>query len=519
MTNDKETRYDRQLRLWASSGQSKLEDSHVCLINATPTGSETLKNLILPGIGEYTIIDNKLVTSTDLSSNFFLKKPDLNCYLSCAISNNLNELNQEVKGHAITSSIEDILINESESYWEKFNIVIISDYLPSLRKLIEILWSRQIPILIINSIGYYGSLNILTNEITVIETHDPSKLFDLRIDKPWPELQQFADSFDLDKLNDAEHSHVPYIVIFIKALDKWKSLHNGQPPLTYADKKLFKSYIESMSRNIQLETNFMEAANSYHRACQKTEIPDSINALFIKSKERGLANDTPIFWIYIAALENFVTKNNQQLPLAGSLPDMASDTKNYINLQNIYRTKALKDQKLFTEEVHGILESIGRNPTDIPNESIAVFCKNVQLLFVTIGSRKLVDTQLIEKLYQESDDSDEYNTLAIYFAILTFNIFVGQNGRNPTIEDLDSFIKIFGQNFSSRPISLSIANSFKEILAHNTRNYHNLCSLMGGVASQEVLKLTTSQYIPLDNLFVFDGIRSSSERYKIGSLN
>ena len=36
---------------------------------------------------------------------------------------------------------------------------------------------------------------------------------------------------------------------------------------------------------------------------------------------------------------------------------------------------------------------------------------------------------------------------------------------------------------------------------------------MGGIVSQ-VLKSTTAQYIPLDNLFVFDGIHSKSENSK-----
>ena len=49
MSIDKSAKYDRQLRLWASTGQSNLENSHICLINATSTGSEILKNLILPG--------------------------------------------------------------------------------------------------------------------------------------------------------------------------------------------------------------------------------------------------------------------------------------------------------------------------------------------------------------------------------------------------------------------------------------------------------------------------------------
>ena len=44
-------RYDRQLRLWAASGQAALEESHILLINSGPgvVGVETLKNLVLPG--------------------------------------------------------------------------------------------------------------------------------------------------------------------------------------------------------------------------------------------------------------------------------------------------------------------------------------------------------------------------------------------------------------------------------------------------------------------------------------
>lgn len=47
----KRKKYDRQLRLWAASGQQALEEAHVLLINSGPgvVGVETLKNLVLPG--------------------------------------------------------------------------------------------------------------------------------------------------------------------------------------------------------------------------------------------------------------------------------------------------------------------------------------------------------------------------------------------------------------------------------------------------------------------------------------
>jgi len=38
------------VRLWGDHGQSCLELAKVCLINATATGTEILKNLILPGM-------------------------------------------------------------------------------------------------------------------------------------------------------------------------------------------------------------------------------------------------------------------------------------------------------------------------------------------------------------------------------------------------------------------------------------------------------------------------------------
>nr|POE72106.1 nedd8-activating enzyme e1 regulatory subunit axl [Quercus suber] len=39
---------------------------------------------------------------------------------------------------------------------------------------------------------------------------------------------------------------------------------------------------------------------------------------------------------------------------------------------------------------------------------------------------------------------------------------------------------------------------------------HNIASLTGGLVSQEIIKVITKQYIPVDNTCVFDGIASKS---------
>ena len=55
-------------RLWGDHGQAALESANVCLLNATATGTETLKNLILPGIGSFTIVDGSKVKGEDVGN-------------------------------------------------------------------------------------------------------------------------------------------------------------------------------------------------------------------------------------------------------------------------------------------------------------------------------------------------------------------------------------------------------------------------------------------------------------------
>lgn len=99
----KQKKYDRQLRLWAASGQQALEDAHILLINSGPgvTGVETLKNLVLPGIGKYTILDSALVTEADLGVNFFLDESTLGGFRAEHTCRLLQELNPDVEGHFI----------------------------------------------------------------------------------------------------------------------------------------------------------------------------------------------------------------------------------------------------------------------------------------------------------------------------------------------------------------------------------------------------------------------------------
>jgi amyloid beta precursor protein binding protein 1 len=107
----KQRRYDRQLRLWAASGQQALENSNVLLVNSDgpidgkdePTsgvvGVETLKNIVLPGIGAFTIVDPAKVTESGLGVNFFLEEGSLGKSRAEETCRLLRELNPEVEGN------------------------------------------------------------------------------------------------------------------------------------------------------------------------------------------------------------------------------------------------------------------------------------------------------------------------------------------------------------------------------------------------------------------------------------
>ena len=68
-TDDK---YDRQIRLWGGHGQKIMSNSNVLLLGASSSGTETLKNLILPAIGRFTIVDGGVVTLRNCGNNFFV---------------------------------------------------------------------------------------------------------------------------------------------------------------------------------------------------------------------------------------------------------------------------------------------------------------------------------------------------------------------------------------------------------------------------------------------------------------
>jgi amyloid beta precursor protein binding protein 1 len=94
-------KYDRQVRLWGSHGQKLLASAHIIMLGTSSAGTETLKNLVLPGIGCFTIVDDVLVQERDFGNDFFVTRDDLGKSKADAVTTLMCEMNPDVKGKSI----------------------------------------------------------------------------------------------------------------------------------------------------------------------------------------------------------------------------------------------------------------------------------------------------------------------------------------------------------------------------------------------------------------------------------
>lgn len=200
-----------------------------------------MKNLVLPGVGHFTILDNTKVTPEDAGNNFFLEGQDsVGKWRAEEAVRLLLELNDGVTGEANTSDLAELL-DKSPEYLTSFSIVIAHNLESSkLERLASLLWSDpSAPVLFtVDSAGFLAEFSIqfhdhdsmssplflasLLNTLLVIESHSETTP-SLRIDKAFPALLEHALSLDLPNMDQTEHAHIPYVVLLVRALEDWKS--------------------------------------------------------------------------------------------------------------------------------------------------------------------------------------------------------------------------------------------------------------------------------------------------------
>ncbi|KAL7467294.1 hypothetical protein ACHAXS_007548 [Conticribra weissflogii] len=689
-TTDK---YDRQLRLWGASGQRALGETLVILVGSSACGTETLKNLVLPGVGSILVLDDgdndgcnrrdtddksRLAATGEIdihpspelspsllnfrgeSSNFFLPPISKKCDDNGESEKNsidgetprskaarasalLSELNPDVCGFYSTvpslatvnftlffrTLLANPLQNNASPSSSTKLLVVSADQPPSiLLPLSHACHTLSIPLLALHSYGLLGTVRIQTPPPyhCIIESKPSHTLPDLRLSR-WPLFDGLNDVLKsvgkLDEMEDTkDHSHVPFVVILLQALEKWRGTVSApfnpdtslrpRYPSTFAEKQDFREIVKNMAKNLNNELNFEEAVRESHLVWAEGRISEEVEEVLDRVTEEeffaaATADDgsagpnIPVnvlrFQLLVLALQRFLSENDNYPPLEGTIPDMTSDTARYVALQEAYQRQAELDREKFTNILQEILQECrsklnGGNvrvatPTE---EEIATFCKNCRHL-------RLLETRpLFAEYYLQDSNSplfagnsssatplqhpdassipnfdklqwdaredlqsqtyDPYETdpiqtpLLWWMALRACHAFYDRHGEYPGKVDRELALEADAKEVYTLMLEIAVSlglaskpsdgvsekyggiesendfiktylldesngrNLAKEVVRYNEAEIHNIAAILGGVASQEAVKLITGQYVPLDDTFVYNGIASVAGVYR-----
>ena len=518
----KEKKYDRQLRLWAASGQRALEESHVLLVvgdeahgsNSSVAGAETLKNLILPSVGSFTIADSAKVTEQDLGVNFFLESDGLNKSRAEETTRLLQELNPDVTGHTISTPLAEWLSDEGSL--RPYNLILLCAPIAQapLQRICSYASASSIPVIYIQSAGFFASFSIqLPGEFAIVDTHpDPESTQDLRLLAPWPELNAAVDELqDISSLPDHEHGHTPYILLLLYYLREWKSTHHDKHPSTFKEKTEFRDLVRSRARSNNPEggeENYDEACAAVLKSIGPPPVGSGCKDMMSMASCIEVSQDSANFWIIANAIKAFYDSHGV-LPLPGALPDMKATSADYIKLQTIYKAKARADVAEVTEIVRRSEALPSEKGSVIPDSEIEAFCKNASHVRVLTNP----NNDPLPSLPLMTSDS---KALSRPSAVVEndwesmFPVFIALNASTfPSDKPLDV------TTLSSDPeVQENFTKAIREVERVQGGEMHNISSVLGGMVAQEALKLLTRQYVPVDGICVFDGIRSKSAVFK-----
>jgi amyloid beta precursor protein binding protein 1 len=505
-------------------------NANILLINADAVGTETLKNLVLPGVGKFTVVDDKKVSQLDLGTNFFVDPSNIDKMRAQVVTDMLCEMNPDVRGVAITDSISSILLS-NPSFLSAYNLIITANIEENMLTYVSsFCWTQKIPLIVTRTYGLIGYLRIQIQSHAIIESKPDSKLYDLRIANSFKEFEEYCDDFDFGTSNTLSHSHIPYPVILFKALSTWKANNGGATPSNKDAKDAFEALLKSMSIDINKETNFQEAVKHKSMAFTASSLPGPVQELIEEASQQPLTKDDSEFDILLNSLKIFIERSNGCAPLNGQVPDMTSQSASFVRIQKIYHDKAVSDMHALKAIISSVLLELGRNPSEILDETVEIFCQNIfnlrRLTTTKIEEEySIKNMEILREAFDDPYDDPLQTPIIWYLCLRAVDIFQSKYLRWPgsQVDNFENDAKEVWVNIQT----LSKENDTDDLLPYVCQDHaieitkyanyelHSIAAMIGGVAAQEAVKIITHQYIPLNNTYIYNGIAGCGSAYTL----
>jgi amyloid beta precursor protein binding protein 1 len=79
-------------------------------------------------------------------------------------------------------------------------------------------------------------------------------------------------------------------------------------------------------------------------------------------------------------------------------------------------------------------------------------------------------------------------------------------GDDPALLSADAILAAVAQQVPGAEANERVVQAAREVARAGGGELHNVAALTGGMVAQELIKIVTKQYIPIDNTCVYDGI-------------
>jgi NEDD8-activating enzyme E1 regulatory subunit len=315
-------------------------------------------------------------------------------------------------------------------------------------------------------------------------------------------------------------SKVPWLVVLSHFLQKWSEQHEWRMPKTYKEKSELRESIRSAMT--AEEENYEEAIRAVNSSFGGGVPNSAILEILNDECANNLNKNSKPFWILARAVKDFVAEEGQgMLPLPGVIPDMTADTASFINLQNVYRAKALDDMEIVYRRAQQLLHEIGKSSDVITEKDVKLFCREAANITVIRGT-KISDEY--DKTYKATTIATGLETpdslMGHYVALRAMEKFQTEHGCIPGechVETDTSRIKSqAGKLLSEWGINQQLTDDLAhELCRYGGAEIHTVSAFMGGCVAQEIIKIITKQYKPVHNTLIYDAITSQTATYYI----
>ncbi|CAD8125683.1 unnamed protein product [Paramecium sonneborni] len=249
----------------------------------------------------------------------------------------------------------------------------------------------------------------------------------------------------------------------------------------------------------QYQGNFYEAIENIDQAFDNDNWKNCLEQIEIEQNDgEGYKYK---FSTLISALRQFVLIHGAP-PLGKAFPDMKCFTQTYVHLKNnIYGIKVEKDFQIFKD--------LCQNKVD--DETIRLFIENIQEL-------KTINFRSIQQELDQPNQVDDYeNDCYIWYILLrSVNEYYRINTKWPSqnqddIQQLKEIVEIQCKLVGVDNVPQSY---IQEICRYEGSKLHMIASVLGGMASQEAVKLITNQFVPINNTLIYDGLKSEASIFE-----